>query len=140
MAMYEPIKGCEDKEDKRNKPVMRKTNDDVELGFYSNADADHDGHVKTIEEKKSLILPENAKQYQHQLQHQKQQQQQQQNQRLVSLDVFRGLTVAVNIYVSFFFCLYYFQTTASKVYRYLVIVHPLCILFCLLCFFSHDLH
>ncbi|KAJ6347125.1 hypothetical protein OIU76_003758 [Salix suchowensis] len=77
MAMYRPIKGQEEEDDgNRNRSV--KSNDGDGAG----------GARTVVDENKSFVLPTHSKQ-----QRLKQQQQQQ---RLVSLDVFRGLTVATD--------------------------------------------
>lgn len=74
MAMYRPIKGQEE-EDNGNRNSSLKSNDGDGFG----------GAHTVVDENKSFILPT----------HSKQQRLKQQQQRLVSLDVFRGLTVAV---------------------------------------------
>uniref|UniRef100_A0A6N2JX11 Heparan-alpha-glucosaminide N-acetyltransferase catalytic domain-containing protein n=1 Tax=Salix viminalis TaxID=40686 RepID=A0A6N2JX11_SALVM len=78
--MYRPIKGQEE-EDDGNRNRSLKSNDGDGAG----------GARTVVDENKSFILPTHSKQ-----QRLKQQQQQQ---RLVSLDVFRGLTVALMILV-----------------------------------------
>ncbi|KAJ6326423.1 hypothetical protein OIU78_013513 [Salix suchowensis] len=81
MAMYRPIKGQEEEDDgNRNRSV--KSNDGDGAG----------GARTVVDENKSFVLPTHSKQ-------QRLKQQQQQQQRLVSLDVFRGLTVALMILV-----------------------------------------
>ena len=76
MAMYKPIKEQEGDNGNRNKTL--KSN-----GEGGHADDDHE----VVGDNKSFILPTHSKQ---QLEAQRQK-----RQRLVSLDVFRGLTVAV---------------------------------------------
>ena len=78
-AMYKPIKGQEE-EDNGNRNKSLKSNDEDGFG----------GDHTIVDDSKSFILPTHSKQ-----QHHQQLKQQQQQQRLVSLDVFRGLTVAV---------------------------------------------
>ncbi|KAJ4840145.1 hypothetical protein Tsubulata_000220 [Turnera subulata] len=102
MAMYEPVKVYEQDSNGNgsNKTFMRYTNagQDVELAIHiRGADVGVDGgdHGRVNEEKKSLILPTNSKHHHHHLQ----QPLQQKSQRLASLDVFRGLTVALMILV-----------------------------------------
>jgi hypothetical protein len=80
MAMYKPIKGQEE-EDNGNRNKSLKSNDEDGVG----------GDHTIVDDSKTFILPTHSKQ-QH---HQQRMKQQQQQQRLVSLDVFRGLTVAV---------------------------------------------
>ncbi|KAF9686084.1 hypothetical protein SADUNF_Sadunf03G0121500 [Salix dunnii] len=82
MAMYRPIKGQEE-EDNGNRNRSLKSNDGDGVG----------GAHTVVDENKSFILPTHSKQQR------LKQQQQQQPQRLVSLDVFRGLTVALMILV-----------------------------------------
>ncbi|KAJ6414850.1 hypothetical protein OIU84_003795 [Salix udensis] len=82
MAMYRPIKGQEE-EDDGNRNRSLKSNDGDGAG----------GARTVVDENKSFILPTHSKQ-------QRLKQQQQQQQRLVSLDVFRGLTVATDLLLS----------------------------------------
>ncbi|KAJ7010225.1 hypothetical protein NC653_000841 [Populus alba x Populus x berolinensis] len=77
MAMYKPIKGQEEGSGNRDKSL--KSNDE---GVHVDDD-------EVVDENKSFILPTHSRQ-QHDVQRQKQQ-------RLVSLDVFRGLTVASSL-------------------------------------------
>ncbi|KAJ6703278.1 hypothetical protein OIU85_029267 [Salix viminalis] len=83
--MYRPIKGQEE-EDDGNRNRSLKSNDGDGAG----------GARTVVDENKSFILPTHSKQ-----QRLKQQQQQQ---RLVSLDVFRGLTVALLHQAFILFC------------------------------------
>ena len=89
MAMYRPIKGQEE-EDNGNRNRSLKSNDGDGVG----------GAHTVVDENKSFILPTHSKQ-------QRLKQQQQQQQRLVSLDVFRGLTVAVMIHKLIFFLMFF---------------------------------
>ncbi|KAG6781316.1 hypothetical protein POTOM_014210 [Populus tomentosa] len=82
MAMYKPIKGQEE-EDNGHRNKSLKSNDEDGVG----------GDHTIVDESKSFILPTHSKQQHHQ------QRLKQQQQRLVSLDVFRGLTVALMILV-----------------------------------------
>ncbi|XP_011020932.1 PREDICTED: heparan-alpha-glucosaminide N-acetyltransferase-like [Populus euphratica] len=83
MAMYKPIKGQEE-EDNGNGNKSLESNDEDGVG----------GDHTIVDDSKSFILPTHSKQ-----QHHQQRLKQQQQQRLVSLDVFRGLTVALMILV-----------------------------------------
>ncbi|KAG6783029.1 hypothetical protein POTOM_012459 [Populus tomentosa] len=82
MAMYKLIKGQEE-EDNGNRNKSLKSNDEDGVG----------GDHTIVDDSKSFILPTHSKQQHHQ------QRLKQQQQRLVSLDVFRGLTVALMILV-----------------------------------------
>jgi heparan-alpha-glucosaminide N-acetyltransferase len=81
MAVYTPIKGQEEDNGDRNKSLK------------SNDEGGHVDDDEAVDENKSFILPTHSRQ-QDDVQRQKQQ-------RLVSLDVFRGLTVAVMFPVTF---------------------------------------
>lgn len=105
--MYEPIKGYDNNNNEDNgnlpDPIIKFSSDDenVELAIrisnhsrsVANANAGIIKNIINTDEHHHSLLPSNSKQQLHQ------QQQQQQKQRVVSLDVFRGLTVALMILV-----------------------------------------
>lgn len=93
MAVYEPVKVHDDEHFNKNYVSLSNNVDDEDVELALRFAKVNDAAYKAMEEKKSLILSANPHQHQ-----------QQQQQRLVSLDVFRGLTVAVIFrYHNFFF-------------------------------------
>ncbi|KAF5746341.1 Heparan-alpha-glucosaminide N-acetyltransferase [Tripterygium wilfordii] len=106
MGMYEPIKGGEDDFETRNRnSLMRIDNGDVESAIQISNTNNACTVImnKEVEEKDPLVLsPSNSNKHHHHHRHNQppqQQRQQQRQPRLVSLDVFRGLTVALMILV-----------------------------------------
>lgn len=90
MAVYEPVKVHDDEHFNKNYVSLSNNVDDEDVELALRFAKVNDAAYKAMEEKKSLILSANPHQHQ-----------QQQQQRLVSLDVFRGLTVALMILVDY---------------------------------------
>ena len=98
MAMYEPIRGRDEEEEEKKKRGVECFSgdvvvDDVEMAVHSRSSASGTSKIEDEGSKQRRL---------HQHQHQHQPPPKPQSQRLVSLDVFRGLTVAV-IYSFLFF-------------------------------------
>lgn len=96
MAMYEPIRGRDEEEEEKKKRGVECFSgdvhvDDVEMAVHSRSSASGTSKIEDEGSKQRRLH-----------QHQHQPPPKPQSQRLVSLDVFRGLTVAV-IYSFLFF-------------------------------------
>ena len=100
--MYEPIRGHDEAEEEKKKRGVECCSGDVHVDGVVD-DVEMAIHSRSSTSATSKIEDEGSKQRRlHQLQHQHQPPPKPQSQRLVSLDVFRGLTVAV-IYSFLFF-------------------------------------
>ncbi|GMY26698.1 heparan-alpha-glucosaminide N-acetyltransferase [Fagus crenata] len=93
MGMYEPIKGDDEEE------VKKKKRDDDKVGDVDDDDEDIDIDVEmAVHSRSRASVPNKLEEEKHHRRHQ-QPPPQSQSQRVVSLDVFRGLTVALMIFV-----------------------------------------